>query len=104
MIHPYVYAVFHEPVGVIESAVGGKRDVTLGGEHEFYFHASTDGFAQCFLDRMVEREVRVDDFDAVLCHVDGIGIECADNLVAGVWFAVDDAYSLLVGCSCGVRF
>ena len=47
----------------------------------FHYHAPLDGLPQGPLDAAVEREVRVDELDAVLGHVDGTDVEFSDNLV-----------------------
>lgn len=91
-VYPDFHAVFHQAVDVVEHAVGRKWDVAVCRDHDFHFHSSLDRLAQCPFQFSVEREVGVDNLDAVLCDVDGFEIEFPDNLVRGERFAIDDAH------------
>ena len=101
-VHPHVYALLHQFVNVVEHAVGCQGDVAVGGYHNLNLHPSLGGVLQGFLQLVVERQVGVDELDAVLSEVDGVGVELADNLVAGARFAVDDAHHFVLSRLSGV--
>ena len=52
---------------------------------------------------MVECEIWIDEFDAILRAVDGVDIEGADNLIAHPRFPVDDTDHLLLFCGSRIR-
>jgi hypothetical protein len=72
-------ASLHQLVGIIESAIGGERDIAPGGEHDLYLDASFHRPLQCLLELGTQSEVGTDELDAVLGIVDGILIEVADG-------------------------
>lgn len=71
--------------------------------HDLYLDASLDGPSQCPFQSAVQREIRVDEFDAVSGVVDGIGVEAANDAIGGVRLAVDDTHHLMIGGAACVR-
>ena len=104
LIHPHGASVFHQLVGVVKSTVRRQGNVTFHTQHDLYLHAALSRILQCFLDFMIQREIRVDDHDAVLRIVDGMGIKLTDDLIGCVWLTIDDADHLVAGCGARVGF
>ena len=96
-VHPNLHAVAHQPVHVVKHAVGGERNIAVRRHHDLNLDASLDGPSQCPFQCMVQREIRVDEFDAVSGVIDGIGIETTNDAVGGVRLAVNDSHSLMMG-------
>lgn len=91
-VHPNGYTLLHEPVYIVEHAIGGQRDVAVSGNHDFYLHTSPHCIAQSLLQTAVQGEVRIDELDAIPTVFDGFCIKVADDFVTDVWFAIDDAH------------
>ncbi len=96
-VHPNLHAVAHQLVHVIKHAVGCERNIAVRRHHDLYLDASLDGSSQCSFQSAVQREIRIDEFDAVLGVVDGIGVETANDAIGGVRLAVDDSHHLMIG-------
>lgn len=90
-VHPNLNAALHQLMDVVENAVGREWNVALGGNHDLNVHAAIDGLPNLALELPIERQIRIDEFDAVLRVVDGVIIEIADDFVRFSRFAVDDA-------------
>ena len=95
LVQPHVGTEFHHLVGIAEHHIGRQGDVALRGDHDLYLDAPFDGPFQGFLDTGNQGEVRVDEFDGVLCIVDGMDIELAHDLIGGARLTVDDAHHLI---------
>ena len=91
LVHPNLNAALHQFVNIVENAVGREWNVALRGNHDFDLHAALDGLSQLLFQFAVERQIRVDEFDAVLRVVDGVVIEISDDFVRFAGFAVDNA-------------
>ena len=100
-VHPYLAACLHQLMGVVETAVGCQWDITLCTQHDLHLHASFHGILQSLLQLMTQGEVGTDELDAVLCVVDGVDIEVADDVLRDMWLTVDDAHNLVLGGSFG---
>ena len=101
-VHPYMATCLHQLMGVVETAVGCQWDVTLRAQHNLHLHAALHGILQSLLQLMTQGEVGTDELDAVLCVVDGIDIEVADDVLRDMWLTVDDAHHLVIGGGSGV--
>ena len=97
-------ASLHQLVGIIESAIGGERDIAPGGEHDLYLDASFYCPLQCLLELGTQSEVGTDELDAVLGIVDGIHIEVADDILRDMRLTIDDAHRLVISRGGGIGF
>ena len=104
LIDPHIRTTLHQFVHVVEHAVGCKGNIAFLRHHDFQLDATLDSFPHGFFQFVVQREIRIDEFDAVASVVDGFDIEFSDNLIRYARFAVDDAHHLMPSCSCGVGF
>lgn len=86
----HIDAVLHELMNIVEHAIRGQRNVALGRHHDFYFHTTLDGIPKRLFQFWVERQIRIDELDAVLSQVDCVLVESPDNGVCGSGLTVDD--------------
>lgn len=96
-VHPNLHTVAHQLVHVVKHAVGCERNIAMRRHHDLNLDASLDGLSQCPFQSAVQREIRVDELDAVSGVIDGIGIETTNDAVGGVRLAVDDSHHLMMG-------
>ena len=89
--------MLHQPMHVIENTIGRKRDVAVLRHHYLNLYAALYGLFQRPLQRGVERKVRVHQLYAVLCAVNGLGVERPYYGVSRARLTVDYAYHLTSG-------
>ena len=77
---------------IVEHTVRCQWDVAMGGGHDLDLNTSLDRLPQFLFQFLVERQVRVDELDAILCIVNGVIVERTYDAVRRARFAVDDAY------------
>ena len=103
-VHPYIASRLHQLVGIIEAAIRCQRNIASGREHDLHLYAPFCCILQCLLQLVAQGEVGTDDFDAILCVVDGVDIEITDDILRDMWLSVDDTHRLVISCGGGIWF